>query len=61
MDPGYHKNIKELLIDNCNYLNIPVHIFESGIFKVVDDIAKDYPCYIVQECAVVHYIQKHKN
>ena len=46
MDPGYHKNIKELLIDNCNYLNIPVHIFESGIFKVVDDIAKDYPCYM---------------
>ncbi|HCQ90357.1 MULTISPECIES: tRNA 2-thiocytidine biosynthesis TtcA family protein [unclassified Clostridium] len=46
MDPGYHKNIKELLIDNCNYLNIPVHIFESGIFKIVDDIAKDYPCYM---------------
>lgn len=46
MDPGYHKDIKELLIDNCNYLNIPVHIFESGIFKVVDDIAKDYPCYM---------------
>jgi len=32
MDPGYHENIKELLIDNCNYLNIPIHIFESGIF-----------------------------
>lgn len=46
MDPGYHENIKELLIDNCNYLNIPVHIFESGIFKIVDDIAKDYPCYM---------------
>ena len=46
MDPGYHPQIKELLIDNCNYLNIPVHIYESGIFDVVDKIAKDYPCYM---------------
>jgi tRNA(Ile)-lysidine synthase TilS/MesJ len=46
MDPGYHENIKELLIDNCKYLNIPIKIFESGIFRIVDDIAKDYPCYM---------------
>lgn len=45
-DPGYHPDIKKLLIDNCNYLNIPIQIFESGIFKVVDDIAKDYPCFM---------------
>ncbi|MEQ8153944.1 MAG: ATP-binding protein [Clostridiaceae bacterium] len=46
MDPGYHPNIKELLIDNCNYLEIPIQIFESGIFDVVDKIAQDYPCYM---------------
>ena len=46
MDPGYHQSVKELLIDNCNYLNIPIKIFESGIFNVVDNIAKDYPCYM---------------
>ena len=46
MDPGYHPHIKQLLIDNCEYLNIPIHIFESGIFNVVDEIAKDYPCYM---------------
>lgn len=46
MDPGYHPDIKKLLIDNCNYLNIPINIFESGIFEVVDRIAKDYPCYM---------------
>lgn len=46
MDPGYHENIKELLVDNCKYLNIPVTIYESGIFEVVDRIAKDYPCYM---------------
>ncbi|MEG1003410.1 tRNA 2-thiocytidine biosynthesis TtcA family protein [Clostridium sp.] len=46
MDPGYHEQIKELLIDNCNYLNIPIHLYESGIFKVIDEKASDYPCYL---------------
>lgn len=46
MDPGYHESIKELLIDNCNYLEIPIKIYESGIFGVVDKIAQDYPCYM---------------
>lgn len=46
MDPGYHPQVKELLIDNCNYLNIPIHLFDSGIFEVVDRIAQDYPCYM---------------
>ncbi|MBU3114390.1 tRNA 2-thiocytidine biosynthesis TtcA family protein [Clostridium lacusfryxellense] len=46
MDPGYHKNIKELLIDNCKYLNIPVKIFESRVFDIIDNIASDYPCYM---------------
>jgi tRNA(Ile)-lysidine synthase TilS/MesJ len=45
-DPGYHENIKQLLIDNCNYLNIPIKIFDSGIFEIVDRIAKDYPCFM---------------
>lgn len=45
-DPGYHENIKELLIDNCKHLNIPIKIFNSGIFEIVDKIAKDYPCYM---------------
>jgi tRNA 2-thiocytidine biosynthesis protein TtcA len=45
-DPGYHENIKELLIDNCKHLDIPIKIFNSGIFEVVDKIAKDYPCYM---------------
>lgn len=45
-DPGYHENIKELLIDNCRHLNIPITIYNSGIFEIVDKIAKDYPCYM---------------
>ncbi len=46
MDPGYHEDVKKLLIDNCEYLNIPVNIFDSGIFEIVDTIAQDYPCYM---------------
>jgi tRNA(Ile)-lysidine synthase TilS/MesJ len=46
MDPGYHPDIKKLLIENCEHLNIPIHVFESGIFEVVDKMAKDYPCYL---------------
>ena len=46
MDPGYHKDIRQLLIDNCNYLNIPIHLFDSQIFEVADRIAQDYPCYM---------------
>ncbi len=46
MDPGYHSEIRELLIDNCDYLGIPVHVYEANIFEVADKIAKDYPCYM---------------
>lgn len=46
MDPGYHPDIKRLLISNCEYLNISIHLFESDIFKIVDNIAPEYPCYL---------------
>lgn len=46
MDPGYHKSIRELLIDNCNHLSIPVHIYEAKVFEVAEKKAKDYPCYM---------------
>lgn len=46
MDPGYHSDIKELLIENCKYLDIPIDMFDSGIFEVLDSIARDNPCYM---------------
>ena len=45
-DPGYHEDYKKLLIENCDYLKIPLTIFDSKIFEIVDRIAKDYPCYM---------------
>lgn len=46
MDPGFHRSNRDLLESNCEYLNIPIKIFESGIFNIVDKIASDYPCYM---------------
>ncbi len=46
MDPGYHKEVRDLLEDNCKYLDIPLHIYDADIFQVADKIAKDYPCYM---------------
>ena len=46
MDPGYHPEIRTLLEENCDYLNIPVHIYNTDVFQVADKIAGDYPCYM---------------
>ena len=46
MDPGYNKDIRELLEKNCEYLGIPVHIYETDVFEVADELARDNPCYM---------------
>ena len=46
MDPGYHRNIRELLVENCSFLDIPIHLFETRIFEIAGKIAGDYPCYM---------------
>ncbi len=46
MDPGFHESNRSLLLSNCEYLGIPVNMFKSDIFEVVDKIASDYPCYL---------------
>lgn len=46
MDPGYKKENRELIESNANKLNIPIQVFESDIFKVVDTISFKSPCYM---------------
>ncbi|MFV0424812.1 MAG: tRNA 2-thiocytidine biosynthesis TtcA family protein [Bacilli bacterium] len=46
MDPGFNDVNREFLEKNCKYLNIPVNIMNSDIFDVVEEIAKEYPCYM---------------
>ncbi len=46
MDPGYNKINREYIENNSKKLNIPIEIFESDIFNVVDNISSDSPCYL---------------
>ncbi len=46
MDPGFHESVRSQLLHNCEWLNIPVHLFESRIFDIVDHMSPEYPCYL---------------
>ena len=45
MDPGYNSENRALIESNAEALGIPITIFESTIFDVVDTIEKS-PCYL---------------
>ena len=45
MDPGYSPLNRKRIEENCNLLKIPVKIFESAIFKAVENIEQS-PCYL---------------
>lgn len=45
MDPGYNDVNRKLIIENAYNLNIPIRIFETNIFSVVDDVESS-PCYL---------------
>lgn len=45
MDPGYNDFNRKMIEDNAHILNIPLEIFESDIFDVVEKIDKS-PCYL---------------
>lgn len=45
MDPGYREDNKNLLKENIDILNIPVEIFNSDIFDIVN-VAGGSPCYL---------------
>ena len=45
MNPGYTEKNKQLILDNAKKLNIPLEMFESDIFEIVDGVEKS-PCYL---------------
>ncbi|MEG0451853.1 MAG: ATP-binding protein [Coprobacillus sp.] len=45
MDPGYNHKNKEKIKQNAEILEIPLEIFESDIFNIVEGIEKS-PCYL---------------
>ncbi len=46
MDPGYSKENLDLHFANAKKLGVPLNISESNIFKIVEKISNDYPCYM---------------
>ena len=46
MNPGYADKNIELIKKNAEILNIPIEIFESDIFNVVNTVSGDSPCYL---------------
>ena len=45
MDPGYNEMNRKYIEDNAKILNIPLEIFESDIFDIVEKIDRS-PCYL---------------
>ena len=46
MNPGYKEINKQLIIKNAEKLNVPIEIFESDIFKAVENMNTKSPCYM---------------
>ena len=45
MDPGYHPRNRARIMENAKLLHIPLTIFETDIFNIVEHI-EDSPCYL---------------
>ena len=46
MNPGYSDKHLKMITNNAKRLNIPISIFDSDIFNVVNSISGDSPCYL---------------
>jgi len=57
MDPGYNEINRQKIIDNAKLLNIPITIFNSNIFDVVEKI-DDHPCYLCARMRRGHLYKK---
>ena len=46
MNPGYSDKHLNMIINNAKRLNIPIEVFNSDIFDVVNKVSSDSPCYL---------------
>ncbi len=46
MNPGYNDYNRDIIVNNAKLLNVPIEMFESDIFAVVDNVASKNPCYL---------------
>ncbi len=59
MDPGYNATNRRVIEDNARILGVPLEIFPSDIFDVVDVIDKN-PCYLCARMRRGHLYAKAK-
>lgn len=59
MDPGYNEENKQKIIKNAKTLNIPIKMFETDIFEIVDQVDKS-PCYLCARMRRGHLYNKAK-
>ncbi len=46
MDPGYSDYNRNFILENAKILNIPIEMFQSDIFDVVESVSSKSPCYL---------------
>ncbi len=46
MDPGYNNKNMELILKNAKLLDIPIKVFKTNIFAVIDKHGGKVPCYL---------------
>lgn len=60
MDPGYNSENRTKIIENAKLLDIPIHIFETDIFDIADNVSES-PCYLCARMRRGHLYNEAKN
>lgn len=45
MDPGYHPQNRQKILDNAEVMGLPIHVYDSDIFEFIST-QDDSPCYL---------------
>jgi tRNA(Ile)-lysidine synthase TilS/MesJ len=46
MNPGYTDEVKKSILDNAKELDVPIQMFDSDIFDVIESLKDEKPCYL---------------
>ena len=60
MNPGYNEKNLQLIKDNAKRLNVPIEVFDSEIFDIVDSLTEGNPCYLCARMRRGHLYNKAK-
>lgn len=60
MNPGYTEQNLNAIKENAQILNIPIEIFNSDIFEIVNTISEESPCYLCARMRRGHLYNKAK-